>query len=79
MSEINIKDVNARLADLERETQKIKAETENLANPTIKGLGKKHSELNQGDAWAVIHLHNALIRRVEELTAKVEALEAKVK
>ena len=79
MSEININAVNARIEDLEKEIATIKAERENLANPTIKGLGIKYSELDLSKASAVIHLHNALISRVEELTVKVAALEAKNK
>ena len=79
MSEININAVNARLDDLQKEIDVIKAEKANLENPTIKGLGIKFSELDLGKASAVIHLHNALLQRVEELTAKVEALEAKAK
>ena len=79
MSEININDVNNRLKDLEKEIQTIKTERDALVDPTIKGLGKKYSELGVSDASAVIHLHNALIGRVEELTAKVAALEAKAK
>jgi tetrahydromethanopterin S-methyltransferase subunit G len=79
MSEININAVNARLDDLQKEIDVIKAEKANLENPTIKGLGIKFSELDLSKASAVIHLHNALIERLEELTAKVEALEAKAK
>ena len=79
MSEININAINSRLADLEKEIQTIKAEQENLADPVIKGLGKKYSELDLGDASSVIHLHNALIQRVEELTAKVAVLEQRTK
>ena len=79
MSEININAVNARIDDLQKEIDVIKAEKANLENPTIKGLGIKFSELDLSKASAVIHLHNALLQRVEELTAKVEALEAKAK
>ncbi len=79
MSEINIKAVNARIEDLEKEIAVIKAEKQNLTDPTIKGLGIKFSELDLSKASAVIHLHNAVIQRLEELTAKVEALEAKAK
>lgn len=79
MSEININAINSRLEDLEKEIKTIKAEQDSLADPVIKGLGKKYSELDLGDASSVIHLHNALISRVEELTAKVAALEAKTK
>ena len=79
MSEISIKAINARLEDLQKEIEVIKAEKQNIENPTIKGLGIKFSELDLTKASAVIHLHNALIERVEELTAKVEALEQKAK
>lgn len=79
MSEININAVNARLDDLQKEIDVIKAEKANLENPTIKGLGIKFDQLDLSKASAVIHLHNALIERVEELTAKVQALEAKAK
>lgn len=79
MSDININHVNARLDDLQKEIDVIKAEKANLENPTIKGLGIKFSELDLSKASAVIHLHNALIERIEELTAKVQALEAKAK
>ena len=79
MSEISIKAINARLEDLQKEIEVIKAEKQNIENPTIKGLGIKFSELDLGKASAVIHLHNALIERVEELTAKVAALEQKAK
>jgi tetrahydromethanopterin S-methyltransferase subunit G len=79
MSDININHVNARLDDLQKEIDVIKAEKANLENPTIKGLGIKFSELDLSKASAVIHLHNALIERIEELTAKVQAIEAKAK
>jgi hypothetical protein len=76
---INIDHINARLADLQKEIEVIKAEKQNIENPTIKGLGIKFEQLDQSKASAVIHLHNALIERIEELTAKVQALEAKAK
>ena len=76
---INIDHINARLADLQKEIDVFKAEKQNIENPTIKGLGIKFDELDLSKASAVIHLHNALIERVEELTAKVQALEAKAK
>jgi hypothetical protein len=76
---INIDHINARLADLQKEIDVIKAEKQNIEDPTIKGLGIKFSELDLSKASAVIHLHNALIERIEELTAKVQALEAKAK
>jgi hypothetical protein len=76
---INIDHINARLADLQKEIDVIKAEKQNIENPTIKGLGIKFDELDLSKASAVIHLHNALIERLEELTAKVQALEAKAK
>jgi tetrahydromethanopterin S-methyltransferase subunit G len=79
MSDININHVNARIEDLEREIATIKAEKQNLTDPVIKGLGVKFSELDLSKASAVIHLHNAVIERLEELTAKVKALEAKAK
>ena len=79
MSEININAVNARIEDLEKEIAVIKAEKQNLENPTIKGLGFKFDQLDLSKASAVIHLHNAVLQRLEELTAKVEALEAKAK
>jgi hypothetical protein len=79
MSEININAVNARLDDLQKEIDVIKAEKANLENPTIKGLGIKFDQLDLSKASAVIHLHNALIERLEELTVKVQALEAKAK
>lgn len=79
MSEININAIKSRLEDLEKEIKTIKNEQDALSDPTIKGLGKKYSELGLSDASAVIHLSNALIERVEELTAKVAALEAKAK
>ncbi len=76
---INIDHINARLADLQKEIEVIKAEKQNIENPTIKGLGIKFEQLDQSKASAVIHLHNAIIERLEELTAKVQALEAKAK
>lgn len=79
MSDININHVNARLDDLQKEIDVIKAEKANLENPTIKGLGIKFSELDLSKASAVIHLHNAVLERLEELSAKVQALEAKAK
>lgn len=79
MTNINIDYVNARIADLQKEIDTIKSEKANLENPTIKGLGIKFDQLDLSNASAVIHLHNALIERVEELTAKVQALEAKAK
>jgi hypothetical protein len=79
MSDININHVNARIEDLEKEIAIIKAEKANLTDPEIKGLGIKFSELDLSKASAVIHLHNAVLQRLEELTAKVVALEAKAK
>jgi hypothetical protein len=79
MSDININHVNARIEDLEKEIATIKAEKQNLTDPVIKGLGIKFSDLDLSKASAVIHLHNAVIQRLEELTAKVQALEAKAK
>lgn len=79
MNEININHINARIEDLEKEIAVIKNEKESLLDPTIKGLGIKFSALDISKASAVIHLHNALIERIEELTAKVAALEAKTK
>lgn len=79
MSDININHVNARIEDLEKEIATIKAEKQNLTDPVIKGLGIKFSDLDLSKASAVIHLHNAVIQRLEELTAKVQAIEAKAK
>lgn len=79
MSQININHINARLDDLTKEIETIKAEKANLENPTISGLGIKFSDLGVNNASAVIHLHNAILERLEALTAKVEALEAKTK
>jgi hypothetical protein len=79
MSDININHVNARIEDLEKEIAIIKAEKANLTDPEIKGLGIKFSELDLSKASAVIHLHNAVLQRLEDLTAKVVALEAKAK
>ena len=79
MSDININHVNARLDDLQKEIDVIKAEKANLENPTIKGLGIKFSEFDLSKASAVIPPHNALIERIEELSAKVQAIEAKAK
>ncbi len=79
MSEININAVNARIEDLEKEIAVIKAEKQNLVDPVIKGLGIKFSDLDLSKASAVMHLHNAVLERLEELTAKVQALEAKAK
>lgn len=79
MNDININHVNARIEDLEKEIAIIKAEKANLTDPEIKGLGIKFSELDLSKASAVIHLHNAVLQRIEDLTAKVVALEAKAK
>jgi hypothetical protein len=79
MTNINIDYVNARIADLQKEIDTIKSEKASLENPTISGLDIKFDQLDLSKASAVIHLHNALIERVEELTAKVQALEAKAK
>lgn len=79
MSEININAIKTRLEDLEKEIKTIKTERDALVDPTIKGLGKKYSELGIGDASAVIHLHNAVIERLELLTAKVASLEERTK
>jgi tetrahydromethanopterin S-methyltransferase subunit G len=79
MSDININHVNARIEDLEKEIATIKAEKQNLTDPVIKGLGIKFSDLDLSKASAVIHLHNAVLERLEELTAKVQAIEAKAK
>jgi hypothetical protein len=79
MNEININQVNARIEDLEKEIAVIKAEKANLTDPTIKGLGIKFSELDLSKASSVIHLHNALMERLELLTDKVDSLEERVK
>lgn len=78
-SDINIGDVDARLKALESQLSKVIEEREAISDPIIKGLGIKFSELDVSKASSVVHLHNALIKRVEELTEKVEALEAKAK
>ena len=79
MNDININQIDARIKDLEHSIAVIRAEKENLTDPSIKGLGIKFSELDLSKASSVIHLHNALMERLEGLTAKVEALEAKAK
>ena len=76
-SEINIGDVDARLDALEAKLSQVLEEREAINDPVIKGLGIKFSELDLSKASSVVHLHNALIQRVEELTEKVKALEAK--
>lgn len=79
MSEININTINERIKAIEATLEQAKAEKANLDNPTIKGLGIKFTDLGVNNASAVIHLHNAILERLEFLTAKVEALEAKTK
>lgn len=76
MSEININNINQRLKDIEANLEAIKNEKANIQNPTIKGLDKKFSELGLGDASSIIHLHNAILNRLEELTARVAKVEA---
>ncbi len=76
-SEINIGDVDARLDALEAKLSQVLEERDAINDPVIKGLGIKFSELDLSKASSVVHLHNALIKRVEELTEKVKALEAK--
>lgn len=78
-SDINIGDVDARLKALESQLSQVLEEREAIKDPVIKGLGLKFSELDLSKASSVVHLHNALIQRVEELTEKVKALEAKAK
>lgn len=78
MSEININSINERIKAIEATLEQAKADKANLENPTIKGLGIKFSELGVNNASAVIHLHNAILERLEALTAKVDALESKV-
>jgi hypothetical protein len=79
MSEININSINERIKAIEATLEQAKAEKANLDNPTIKGLGIKFTDLGVNNASAVIHLHNAILERLEALTTKVEALEAKTK
>lgn len=76
MNEININNINQRLKDLEANLEAIKNEKTNIQNPTIKGLDKKFSELGLADASSIIHLHNAILNRLEELTARVAKVEA---
>jgi hypothetical protein len=78
-SDINIGDVDARLKALESQLKQVVEEREAISDPVIKGLGIKFSDLDASKAGSVIHLHNALIKRVEELTEQVKALEAKAK
>ena len=79
MSEININTINERIKAIEATLEAAKAEKASLNDPTIKGLGIKVSELGDSHASAIVHLHNAVLERLEALTAKVEALEAKTK
>jgi tetrahydromethanopterin S-methyltransferase subunit G len=78
MSEININHINARLNDLAKEVETIKAEKARIEDPTIKGLDKKFTEMSLLDAGSVIHLHNTMLERLESLTTKVALLESKV-
>jgi len=78
MNEINISDINKRLKEIESNLEALKNQKTEIENPTIKGLDKKYSELGQGDASKVIHLHNALIERLELLTSKVKSLEERL-
>lgn len=78
-SDINIEHLAARLKALESQMSQAREEREAINDPVIKGLGIKFSDLDANKAGSVIHLHNALIQRVEELTEQVKALEAKAK
>lgn len=79
MNEININIINERLKAIEATLEAAKAEKASLNDPTIKGLDVKVSELGTSHASAIVHLHNAILERLEALTAKVEAIEAKTK
>lgn len=78
MSDINIKGIEAKLKELEETLDALKAEKQNVVDPVIKGLDCRLSELDLSKASGVVHLHNAVISRLEELSQKVKALESKV-
>lgn len=78
-NDINIEHLAARLKALESQVSQAREEQDAIKDPVIKGLGVKFSDLDVSKAGSVIHLHNALIKRVEELTEQVKALEAKAK
>lgn len=78
MSDINIKGIEAKLKELEETLEAIKSERESINDPVIKGLGCRLSELDLSKASGIVHLHNAVISRLEELSQKVKALESKV-
>ena len=78
-NDINIEHLAARLRALESQVSQAREEQDAIKDPVIKGLGVKFSDLDVSKAGSVIHLHNALIKRVEELTEQVKALEAKAK
>ena len=77
MSEININSINEKLNALTKDIEALKAQKAELNDPTIKGLDIKFSELDLSKASAVIHLHNAILSKLEQLEDKVKAIDAK--
>lgn len=60
--------------------QAIEALVEELENPEIALLNKRVSGLNQiSDAADIVRIHNGMVKAIEELNQRLEALEAKVK
>jgi hypothetical protein len=60
--------------------QAIEALVEELENPEIALLNKRVSGINQiTDAADIVRIHNGMVKAIEELNQRLEAIEAKVK
>ena len=58
--------------------QAIEALVEELENPQVALLNKRVSGINQiTDAADIVRIHNGMVKAIEELNARVSALEAK--
>lgn len=60
--------------------QAIEALVEDLENPEVALLNKRVSGINQIlDAADIVRIHNGMVKAIEELNQRLEAIEAKVK
>ena len=60
--------------------QAIEALVEDLENPEVALLNKRVSGINQiTDAADIVRIHNGMVKAIEELNQRLEAIEAKVK
>ena len=60
--------------------QAIEALVEELENPEVALLNKRVSGINQiTDAADIVRIHNGMVKAIEELNQRLEAIEAKVK